>query len=281
VDGIPATSTISIHAIPEAGAAATLRLRDALLAILEEDLVAMWLHGGTTFADRSKRPGDLDLALVLASVALEERTPRIWRADSGSRPNRIETAAASIAEGFGEAFDTTYLLLDEVGGRRQPTLAFDRARRETSWAVSRAHWLAGQYVLLHGRPAEELVVPPTASELRHALDRELEHLERHVLEGDASDPYEATYAIWSGARILYTLDTGTPVISKRSAGAWAIDHLPERWHAAIRAAGRSYDGASGASDEELLRVTMGPFVKMIRERLPASSRRAGRRPRWS
>jgi hypothetical protein len=71
------------------------------------------------------------------------------------------------------------------------------------------------------------------------------------------------------------------VISKRSAGAWAIEHLPERWHAAIRAAGRSYDGVASAADREMLRVTMGPFVAMVRERLPSRRGRAGARPRWS
>lgn len=279
--GIPSTRTISIDALPEAAAAASRQLRDELLAILGDDLVAMWVHGGTTFADRPARPGDLDIAVVVANAMPRERTPRTWRADLGSRPSRIWAATASIAERSGLTLDTTYLLLDEVGGGRQPTRAFEQARRETSWAVSRAHWLAGQYVLLHGRRPEELVVPPRASELRLALDRELEHLERHVLEGDANDPYEATYAIWNGARILHTLETGSPVISKRSAGVWAIDHLPERWHAAIRAAGRAYDGVGSATDSETLRVTMAPFVAMVRDRLPSRLSRTGAAPRWS
>jgi hypothetical protein len=278
---IPSTQTISIDALPEAAAAASLQLRDALLAILGDDLVSMWVHGGTTFADRPARPGDLDIVAVIAKVAPGERTPRTWRTDPGSRPNRIYAAERSITETSGLALDTTYLLLAEVGRRAQPPMAFHRARRETSWAVSRAHWLAGQYVLLHGGPPEGLVVPPTTSELRQALDRELEHLERHVFEGDANDPYEATYAIWNGARILHTLETGDPVLSKRSAGAWGIEHLPERWHAVVRAAGRVYDGVGTAADNEILRVTMAPFVSMVRERLPASSRRPGGRPRWS
>jgi hypothetical protein len=164
--GIPPTRTISIDDLPEAAAAASLQLRGALLAILGDDLVSMWVHGGTTFADRPTRPGDLDIVAVIAKVDPGERTPRTWRADPGSRPSRVRDAEDSIAEGSGLAFDSTYLLLDDLGERRQPPLAFHRAHRETSWAVSRAHWLAGQYVLLHGRPPEELFAPPTSSELR-------------------------------------------------------------------------------------------------------------------
>ncbi len=267
--------TIAIVDLPETAASASLRLRDDLLAILGADLVGAWLHGGATFADRPARSGDLDICAVIARVAPSERTPRVWRSDPGSRPSRRYAAQESIAREYGVVFDTMFLLADEVGGGRLPSSAFERSRQETGWAVYRAHWLAGQYVLLHGRPPEELIVAPTTAELRRALDRELEHLERHVYEGDANDPYEATYAIFNGCRILHAVETGSPVISKRSAGAWGLENLPSRWHGAISGAGRSYDGAASAEDIEVLRVTMGPFVDMVRQRLSTNERRSG------
>lgn len=276
-----ASLPVLIDDLPEAARDASVRLRDELLGILADDLVGAWLHGGTTFADRSARPGDLDICAVIGIAAPNERTPRVWRADPGSRPSRIYAAQDSVAREYGVELDTMYLLADEASGGRLPSAAFRRSRRETAWAVYRAHWLAGQYVQLHGRAPEELVVPPTRAQIHHALDRELEHLERHVHEGDADDPYEATYAIWNGCRILYTQETGSPVISKRAAGTWGLEHLPERWHDAIRAAGRSYDGVASGQDNEELRVTMAPFVEMVRQRLPARKSRPPRPPRWS
>jgi hypothetical protein len=271
---------IKITDLPGTAAAAGLRLRDELLAILGADLLSAWVHGGTTFADRPVRPGDLDICAVIANVAPSERTPRAWRADPGSRPSRVNAAQESIASGSGVVFDSMYLLADEIGTGRLPSSAFEKKQRVNGWAVYRAHWLAGQYVLLHGRPPEELITAPTTAELGRAMDRELEHIERHVYEGDASDPYEATYAIFNGCRILHTLETGSPVISKRSAGEWGLANLPRRWHDAIHAADRSYDGAASTDDNEMLRVTMGPFVDMVRQRLPAKQRRSGP-PRWS
>ncbi|HEV2006579.1 MAG TPA: aminoglycoside adenylyltransferase domain-containing protein [Candidatus Limnocylindrales bacterium] len=276
------TLTVSIDDLAEAARAASLQLRDELVAILGDDLVGMWLHGGTTFADRPARAGDLDIGVVIASVAPNERNPGEWRSDPRSRPSRIYAAQDEVGRTHGVEFDTMYLLVGELGRGTLPSAAFRRSRRETAWAVYRAHWLAGQYVLLHGRPPEEFVAPPTKTELFDALDRELEHLERHVYEGDADNPFEATYAIWNGCRILYTLATGSPVISKRSAGAWALDYLPGRWHDAIRAAGRSYDGAATADDKEDLRATMAPFIEMVRQHLPPQKRRRPMaRPRWS
>jgi len=273
--------TISIDALPEIAAKASLRLRDELLSILGDDLVAAWLHGGTTFADRLARQGDLDIALVIERAAPNERTPRVWRADPGSRPSRIYAAQESIARDHDVMFDTLYLLTEDAGRSALPPAAFQRSRRETGWAVYRMHWLAGQYVPLHGRSPADLVIPPTPAALRHALDRELEHVERHVYESDADNPFEATYALLNGCRILHTLETGSPVISKRSAGTWGLEHLSERWHDAIRAAGRAYDGVASTKDNEVLRDAMPPFVEMVRERLPATGRRPAGPPRWS
>jgi hypothetical protein len=69
-----------------------------------------------------------------------------------------------------------------------------------------------------------LVPAPTWSAIEAALSRELEHLERHVEEGD-DDPVEATYAICYGSRILYAIETGDVAISKRAGGMWALEHV--------------------------------------------------------
>ena len=86
----------------------------------------MWVHGGTTFADRPIRPGDLDICAVISDIAPEERTPRTWRRDPASRPSRIYAAQESIARETGVIFDTMYLLADEVGGGRLPSGAFEK-----------------------------------------------------------------------------------------------------------------------------------------------------------
>jgi hypothetical protein len=63
-------------------------------------------------------------------------------------------------------------------------------------------------------------------------------------------------------------------------GGWGLENLPSRWHEAIRAAGRSYDGAARPEDNEVSRVARAPFVEMVRQRLPAKQHRSGLPP-WS
>jgi hypothetical protein len=246
--------SVPLDEIPEVARIAWTRLRDELRGILGNDLVALWAHGGTTFADRPRRAGDLDTYAVL------DRRP------DESTAGRIDDGDAVIARENGVDWDAWYVLADDARRPESPPHAFRAGRRDTSWAIHRAHWLAERYVHLHGQSPAEIVPAPTWAEVEGDLRGELEHLERHVADGD-DDPFEATYAMLNGSRILHALETGNVVISKRSAGVWSLEHLPARWHAAIRAAGRAYDGQATPEDAAVLSTAMAPFVAMVRKRL--------------
>jgi Aminoglycoside adenylyltransferase, C-terminal domain len=261
--------TASLDELPIAASQAWSRLRDETRRALGDDLTALWGYGGTIFSDRSRRLGDLDTFAVVERVP-DERTKR-----------RLEQAETEIAREHGINWDIWYVLAADAGRSEPPRHALDPERRHTSWAIDCAHWRAGRYLSLSGRVPEGLVPAPTRPAIEAALSRELEHVERHVQEGD-DDPFEATYAICNGSRILYAIETGDVAISKRAGGMWALEHLPERWHEAIRAAGRAYDGEARARDEEVLGETMAPFVAMVRQHLPLVDPRAPEEPpRWS
>lgn len=258
-----------LQAVPPVAGAAWVRFRDRLRSLLGDDLVALWAYGGTTSGGGPGRGGDLDTHVVLARRPAEKTT------------RRIEEAQQTTAAEFGVEFDAWFILVDDARRPEPPPHAWREGRRDTSWALHRAHWLAGAYVRLHGCSPEELVPAPTWDELEGELDRELEHIERHVVEGD-TDPYEATYAILNGSRILRSLATRDVVISKRAAGSWALEHLPDRWRPALQAALRSYDGQGTDEDTALLAAEMSPFVASVREHLPPrSDREADALPRWS
>jgi hypothetical protein len=261
--------SVSLQDLPEPARIAWTGLRNELESILGAELVAMWAHGGTVAIEGPPRPADLD-TYVIVRHRIDEPTAA-----------RIEGVQAIIAQHIGIEWDTWYVVEDDARRPDSPPHAWREERRDTSWAINRAHWLAGRYVLLYGREPAQIVPAPTWSELQVDLDRELEHLEAHVAEGD-TDPYEATYALLNGCRILRALETGDVAISKRAAGLWGLDHLPDRWHPALRGAGRAYDGAATPEDADLLANEMAAFVAMVREALaPLTPRAADARPRWS
>lgn len=262
-------SSVPVEGLPAAARAAWLELRDELRQILGDNLVAVWAHGGTAAAGDDPHPADLDTYVILAHAPSSEAT------------TRIEAAQEAIAHERGVEWDTWYVLEADARRADQPRHAYREGSRDTTWAIHRAHWLDGRYVALHGPSPDEVVAAPTWIDLVRELDRELEHIERHVLEGD-TDPYEATYAMLNGSRILHAVETGSVTLSKAAAGRWALEHVPARWHQALHAARRAYVGEATADDVVLLAAEMGPFVAYVRERLPATDGRpADAVPRWS
>jgi hypothetical protein len=241
---------IAIEGVPAGARQAWTRLRDELVAILGNDLVAAWAFGGTASARETAPFGDLDTFVVLRTP-VDERTAQA-----------LVEAEATIADETGVEWDTWYVL--EADARRpEPIRHAWRDRRNETWAIDRAHFLGGRCVLLHGAEPADIVPAPTAEELGVALAAEVDHLERHVEAGN-TDPYEATYAFLNGSRIMRALETGDAAMSKREAGPWALEHLPGRWHPALHAAIAAYDRRATKDDEELLAREMAPFVAMVR-----------------
>jgi hypothetical protein len=259
---------IPIDALPDNARTAWLSLADELQRILRDDLVAVWAHGGTTAVEDGAHAGDLDTYVIVARQPDEAATAE------------IDEAQKAIARDRHIEWDTWYVLAADARRAEPPSHAFREGRRDTSWAIHRAHWLAGRVVVLHGPEPAEIVQPPARAELEGELDRELEHIERHVLEGD-TDPYEATYAILNGSRIVHAMQTGSVAISKRAAASWALAHLPDRWHPVLQAATRTYLGQATPGDAELLASEMASFVEFVRAQLPAKDRPPDALPRWS
>ncbi len=260
---------IPLDRLPTAARTAWLALRDELQGLLQDDLVAMWAYGGTTAVDDPAHNADLDTYVILA------------RRPDDVTARAIQEAQDVIATRHDVEWDASYVLADAARSADPPPHAWREGSRDTSWAVNRAHWLAGRYAKLHGPEPAELVRAPSWEELEGEISRELEHIERHVVEGD-TDPYEATYAMLNGSRILHSVETGNVAISKRAAGGWALEHLPARWQAALRAAVRTYDGQPADGDIVLLASEMAPFVDYVRERVPYRDDRApDTLPRWS
>jgi hypothetical protein len=230
--------------------------------ICGDQLVACWLHGGSTFPDHSAMPADVDVCVVVREAIAEHRHHLLATAEELS-------------------VDPLFVSARDMPRAQRPTHAFNEERPLVGWAVYRAHWIAGQYTPLAGREPRGWVVAPSWDDVLADLDREVEHFERHVLEGDADDPYEATVGHLNGCRVLYTITTLDPVISKRSSGQWGLTSLPPNWHPSIEAALRCYDGRGTPGDIALMGKSMPHFIGYVREHVPIVEPRQSGPPRWT
>ena len=80
---------LPLERLPAVAQMAWLSLRDELRAILGDDLVAMWAHGGTTGVDDPPHTADLDTYVILA------------RPPAGTTADKIEAAHERIARDLG------------------------------------------------------------------------------------------------------------------------------------------------------------------------------------
>lgn len=245
--------SVPIDSLPEPAPQACERLRDGLLSILGSDLRALWVYGALTFPDPPAL-ADIDTHGILR------------RSPDPQRARAIDELHEAIARDLGVEWDSWYLLESDVRGSKPPRHAFRGNAVDTAWALHRAHWLAGRYVLLSGTEPSGLVLAPTWPELDEGLRSELFFIEQYVRDG-LDDPHHAAFSIWNGCRILYSVRTHDVVVSKREAARWGIEHLPPAWHDAIRAAGRVYDGEPEAGDHSLLQASMVPFASYVRDNL--------------
>jgi hypothetical protein len=180
---------------------------------------------------------------------------------------RVKMALATIEDDLDVEWDEWVVPAEAAARHEPPTDVVNRSRPDASWAINRAQWLAGRYVAVFGPNPSSIVLAPHWSDIEAELEQELEHLESHIADGD-TDPFEATYALLNGCRILRAIETHDVAISKAAAGAWGNAHLPERWHPALDAAARVYVGDPAPGDAALLAAEMAPFVSMVRSRLP-------------
>lgn len=246
--------SVPLEALPSPVRQACVRLREELDTLLGDDLVALWAYGAATFEDRPNRLGDVDIYGVVV------------------RPPGRETGAAidelhlSIGKDWGIEWDSWYILESDARGIQPPAHVLRTNLGDRAWALHRAHWLAGQYVALHGCSPSELVHPPSWTELKEGLRGELLFIER-LLEEGRDDPGHAAFAVWNACRIIYSLETRQVVVSKRAAALWALESLPSSWHAAIRSAGRVYDGESDGDDALTLKTSLPGIVAATRDRI--------------
>ena len=145
--------SVPLERLPEAARAAWTRLRDALVPLLGDDLVAIWAYGGTVAVEGPPRSADLDTYVI------------VRRPIDASTGQAIDGIHDAIAADIGLDVDAWYVLEADARRPEAPGHAYRSDRRDTTWAVNRAHWLAGRYAQLYGREPTEIVPAPTWSEL--------------------------------------------------------------------------------------------------------------------
>ena len=248
--------SVPLESLPPTVLAVCLRLRDGLSRILGGDLVALWAHGASVSPDTPARLGDVDTLGILPG-----------RCDRKTAA-RIDALHSSLEAEYDVEIDGWYVLLADAQKSEPPPHAFRPGLVDESWALHRAHLLAGRCAAIHGANPQIILPVPTWLELEQTLQHEFRFVEEH-LDSLASAGI-APYAVLNCCRIAYSIESHDVVTSKREAAVWALEGLPGHWHQLIRAATRWYDRAEEPEDQTLLKSQTVEFVETVKQRITRS-----------
>ncbi|MDD5645684.1 MAG: DUF4111 domain-containing protein [Candidatus Bipolaricaulis sp.] len=219
--------------------------------VLGEKLHALYIYGAVTFPE-TQHTGDVDFCAILAAAPTDVERARLLA---------LHEQLAREVPPLGTDLDGYYILLADAARPACPRLLLFPELRDDSWALHRAHMLAGRVAVLFGPRPSAVLTPPTRREVDAALDGELDYVTRHLEEYPA-------YCVLNLCRLLYSWETGDVVTSKAASANWASKRFPE-WGALVSRASRAYAGrALGAEDPALASGVRGfhAFVASAIER---------------
>jgi hypothetical protein len=224
-------------------------LRDGLRAALGEKLVGVYVYGAAAFPD-GLPTGDIDFHVILTEPLTVEKKAA------------IEALYAALGRDYpplGAELDGYFILLQEARGAEPPAHQLRSDIIDQSWALHRAHILAGRCFVLYGPDPKEIFLAATWPELEAALKGELQFVLDHL--HDYPD-----YCILNLCRLLYSFETGDVVISKSSAAAWAWQALPQ-WRRHIELAKKSYAGQAAAQEWKFMLDEVEGFYRYACQRI--------------
>ena len=225
-------------------------IRDLCTAFLEgfESILGAKLHtvylcGAVTFPE-TKHTGDVDFHVIVTEPPTETERAALLE---------LHDRLAREFPPLGAELDGHYILLADARGSARPRHILFPDVVDDSWALHRAHILAGRCIALCGPDPTTIYVPPTLPELEDALHGELDYVRDHLVQ------YRA-YRVLDLCRLMVNHETGDVVTSKAAAVAWALPRLPA-WRPLVEAAQRAYAHEDAVGDRHAPSAGVGEFYE--------------------
>jgi hypothetical protein len=216
---------------------------DGLRDSLREKLHAVYVYGAVTFPE-TDYTGDVDFHVIVMEPPTEAERVAIL----GLHDRLVRDFPP-----LGSELDGYYILLDDARGTARPRHLLYPDVVDDSWALHRAHILAGRVIVLHGPDPRTIYAAPSWPEINDALRGELDYVEAHLAQYPA-------YCVLNLCRLMYSYETGDVVTSKAAAASWAMDRFAAR-RPLIEAARRSYAREDTAEDRLALSTGVGTFYE--------------------
>lgn len=228
---------------------------DGLKEILGEKLYGVYIYGAAAFPGTFPL-GDIDFHVILKTDLTE---------DERSRLERLHKDLDEKYPPPGETFDGYYILLKDARKKSYPRSQMWENAVDDSWALHRAHILAGRHITLYGPDPKEIYPPPTWPEIEDPLCGEIDYIEKNLQKYPG-------YCVLNLCRLIYSFETGDVVISKEQASEWALENL-QGWEKYIDLAVKLYCRRATEEEEQLIRTEIDKFLEYAKKRIELAGKR--------
>ncbi|BCN30921.1 nucleotidyltransferase domain-containing protein [Anaeromicropila herbilytica] len=193
-------------------------MKNALVSILGDNVVSIYLYGSVAMDDFKLGWSDIDIICFIKHIMSEEQAEELvelrqnlLKLDQNNTYFRsFEGAIVSLEEFYNEEY-TRVVYWGTSGQRITNNYVFD---------VFSRYELMNDGILLYGNDIRQSLCLPTYLQLREGVMQHLETIRKHAITTNQS-LYSCGWLL-DTARCLYTLRTGQ-VISKTMAGYWALE----------------------------------------------------------
>jgi len=225
-----------------------------LRRILGDKLYGVYIYGAAAFPD-DLPTGDIDFHVILAQELNDAERPAL---------EGLHQTLGRRYPPLGVGMDGYYILLADARRESPPQSQMWSRATDRSWALHRAHILAGRHIVLHGPDPSEIYPPAKWSQIEEALRGELDYVAQHLHE-------YPDYCILNLCRLIYSYETRDVVISKAAAADWACEALPQ-WRRHVELARKSYARQATAQDRQFMLDEVQAFFEFARSRIRQASR---------
>lgn len=245
---------------PDVNAALSL-LHEKVQSVLGARLVGLYIHGSLAAGDFTPQRSDIDFVAATDGILPAEILPQLEAMHAGVYASGLEWA---------RKLEGSYVPIKALRVYDPNNCHFPALRCDGSFAIDghgpdwiiQCHVLREQGFALSGPPAQTLIDPVTADDLRRATAGILHEWWAPVLDDQTrlqTAEYRA-YAVLTMCRGLYTLQHGS-IVSKTKAAEWCAQGPGQSWAEMIRRAlswREGMDMDSTANVLELIRFTLHP-----------------------
>jgi len=221
---------------------------------LADKLYGIYLYGATVFPE-TRYLQDIDLHVIVKRLLTVYESTKIRHLH--------EALAGEFPQVVGDGLDAWYILLDDAQKALPPRHQVYRDKSDRSWALHRAHMMAGYCIILYGPDPVQIFPVPTWFELVQGLEVEREYIERHLHQ-------YPDYCVLNLCRLLYSYRNKNVVVSKQASAEWALKQL-DNWSSLIEAALRVYEREASEGDKQLLASEIGQFYEFACDRIQESN----------